>query len=243
MAKIFKTVNFDSENKVAITGPVVVSPLPEVAMLEPEAEVVVEVDRTETPAEVRLTSTEAQRHVEFMMQQAQLQVASWKEEAQRAGWEAGHLEGQNRAEAESAETLKQIQRIAESALEAKAQYLASIQAELGQLAVAIARKIIGRELSLNPKVISDIVGRSIKLAQIKGACRIRVNPTDYDLLAPMWEAIPSFQQPSQSWELTPDEHVDRGGCLIEVSGGTVDGQLDTQLAQITAAFEDIELGP
>jgi flagellar assembly protein FliH len=242
MPKIFKTVNFDFENRVSITGPVTAGPPVAAPALEPEVPEVVEPEKPEAPAEVSFSPSEAQRHVEFMMQQAQLQVAGWKEEAHRAGWEAGHSEGQKRAEAEAAETLKHIQRVAESVLEAKAKFLASAQAELGQLAVAIARKIIGRELSLNPKVISDIVARSIKLAQIKGACRIRVHPTDYELLAPMWEAIPSFQQPSQMWELVPDEQVSRGGCLIEVSGGTVDGQLEAQLAQIAAAFEDIELG-
>lgn len=242
MAKIFKTVNFDSENSVSITGPITASSAVAAPTIEAEAPEMVESDQTEAAPEVRFTPSEAQRHVEFMMQQAQLQVANWKDEAQRAGWEAGHIEGQNRARAESAETLRQIQHIAESALAEKAKYLESVQAELGQLAVAIARKIIGRELSLNPKVISDIVGRSIKLAHIKGACRIRVHPIDYEILAPMWESIPSFQQPSQVWELIPDEQVDRGGCLIEVAGGTVDGQVETQLTQIGAAFEGLELG-
>jgi flagellar biosynthesis/type III secretory pathway protein FliH len=51
-----------------------------------------------------------------------------------------------------------------------------------------------------------------------------------------------MQHPDQKWRLVADKRVNRGGCLIEVSGGVIDAQLETQLTQVSAAFETLGSG-
>lgn len=185
---------------------------------------------------------EAQAHVESMLTQARAQVSMWEEEAQRAGREKALAEARQAVEAEMSEALTTTQALIRAAQISQQQFFKDSQGEIGKLAVAIAEKIIGRELTLDPSVISDIVGRTIEAANVRGsACIIRVNPQDYELLNPLWNAIPSFQQPEQSWDLVADKQVSRGGCLIEVANGsTIDAQIETQLSQIATAFETME---
>ncbi len=177
-----------------------------------------------------------------MLKQAQTQVAGIQEEAKKSGWEAGYSEAQQAAEQELGEILASVREIASSAMEEKERFLSNSKDGLGELAVAIAEKIIGQQLSLTPNVVTEIVAQAIKGANITGACRIRVNPQDYDILAPSWDTIPSLQPSDRKWELIVDDHVNRGGCVIEVDGGTLDAQMETQLAQIKDAFEGLKMG-
>jgi len=184
---------------------------------------------------------EAQAHVEAMLNQAQLQVTTIHENAHQLGWQAGYTEGHNEAiqavEKKLTELTQTLQKTVDSAVEERNRFLRRSQDEISQLVVAIARKVIGQELSLNPQVVTEIVAQAIKEAAISGACRIRVNPADYSLLSPAWETIPSMQPSDRKWELVSDNKVSRGGCLIEANGGILDAQIDSQLGQVQHSFE------
>lgn len=236
MAKILKVVDFDTHNIVSVTPISMVANLPEPDEPEDIDPVIVENHPEE---EASTLIAEAQAHVEVMLNQAEVKIENWKEAAQKEGWEAGYIQAKQAAEAELAEMLATARNLAQAATEAKAQLLKNSRAEIERLAVAIAKKIIGKELTVNPKAISDIVVQAIESADIHSACNIKVNPEDYEFLEPMWDAIPSFQSPDNAWQLISDKRVSRGGCLIEVNGGIVNAQIESQLAEVANAFETI----
>ncbi len=184
---------------------------------------------------------EAQAHVEAMLNQAQLQATTIHENAHQLGWQSGYNEGHNEAiqavEKKLIELTQTLQKTVDSAIEERNRFLRKSQDEISQLVVAVARKVIGKELSLNPQVVTEIVAQAIKEAAISGPCRIRVNPADYSLLSPAWETIPSMQPSDRKWELISDNKVSRGGCLIEANGGILDAQIDSQLEQVQHSFE------
>ncbi len=242
MSRIFKSVNFASEHSVTLDTPKLrMPPPPQFDQDEALDAVAIPSSAAHEPANPDPASAdlllEAQKHVEMMLSQAQVQVTAWQEEAHQAGWEAGYTEARQALEAELSEALASARRLAEAAAAAHEQFLRDNQAELGRLAVAVAEKIIGKELALNPKTITDIVATAIRAASIRGACRIRVNPKDYEVIEPYWNAVPSLQPPGYAWELAPDPRVNPGGCLIEVGGGTIDAQLETQLEQAALALQ------
>lgn len=241
MSRILKTIVFEAGRSVTIetersraTSPVAVLPSESPIALEPD---LTQNDYETNDSKALNLVAEAQAHVELMLKQAQLQVTTWEEEARKQGWQTGYTEARQIVETELAEVLSTVQHLAESAVQAHNQFLHDNQAEVARLAIAIADKIIGKELSLNPKVTTDIIAQAIKAANIRGACRILVNSKDYEIIEPFWAAIPSLQSPGQAWELLPDTRVSRGGCLIEVGGGTIDAQLETQLEQVATALQ------
>lgn len=236
MAKILKIVDFDAHNIVSVKPtPLVFNMAESVESEDIDAPVV----ENQIEDEASTLIAEAQAHVETMLSQAQVKIESWKETAQKEGWEIGYVQAKQAAEAELAETLTTARKLALAAIEAKTQLLKNSQTEIEHLALAIARKIIGKELTVNPKAISDIVVQAIEAADIHGACCIKVHPEDYEILSPMWDAIPSFQSPDNTWQLIADKRVDRGGCLIEVNGGIINAQIESQLAEVANAFEAI----
>lgn len=242
MSKIFKSIAFESEYSLVLSleesteEPLVDFDQEDTDLAPTDTALTQEFEQTINPEPAALLQ-EAQSHIEMMLNQAQVQVSLWHEEAREAGWQAGYNEGRLAIEENLSETIATIRHLAQSATEAHNQFLRESQEELGQLAVAIAKKIIGKELSLNPKAVTDIVAQALKAANIRGGCCIRLNPKDYEIIEPYWNAIPSLQPTGKTWELVPDSNIQPGGCIIEANGGTIDAQISTQLEQIDAALQ------
>lgn len=237
--KILKYVNFEPQNKIAInTGADRGNRLDTTANHNDSVESDVHQPQS-TADQAAAILTEAQQKAEAILQQAQAQIADWQEEARQQGWEAGYSAGQEAAREESRQTLVTINQALVTAEMAKDEFIASIQDSIGELAVDIAEKIIGKEITQNSQAVTNIVGKVLEAANVHGACTIRVNPLDYEILGPLWDTIPSMQSPTQKWEMVPDKRIEQGGCIIEANGGIIDAQLGTQLKQIKKSFKSI----
>ncbi|GAB4432516.1 MAG: SctL family type III secretion system stator protein CdsL [Anaerolineae bacterium] len=239
---LLKSVKYerDQSHAIQIRTPKSASPPANSAAPDaPAGDTAITEETLEASPETHALINEAQAHVEMMLNQAQVQADRLKEEAMNRGYEAGLTAGKEAARKELQQQLARLQQIADAGVAEVNAFLEKSQTEIGHLAVAIAEKIITRELELNPKIITEIVGNAIKNANITGSCRIRVNPEDYELLGPLWETIPSLQPSDRKWELVSDRAVRNGGCVIEVDGGIIDAQVETQLAQVKKSFDGV----
>lgn len=241
-SKILKYVNFDPQNKIAVNSgadgsnnTATATDNNDSANHNPQA------SPTQTAAD-QATSivAEAQQKAEKILQQAQAQIADWQEEARQQGWDAGYVAGQEAAQEETQQTLLTVNQLLATAETTKDEFIAGIQDGIGELAVNIAEKIIGKEISQNKQAVTNIVGKVLEAANVHGACTIRVNPLDHEILGPLWDTIPSMQSPTQKWEMVADKRIEQGGCIIEANGGLIDAQLGTQLKQIRKSFASID---
>ena len=105
------------------------------------------------------------------------------------------------------------------------------------LATAIARQIIGRELSGDAAAITDLVRRGLAEFPIDQAVSIRVNPMD---LATLATARPTAEAPGGTAGVAPnrearwiaDPGLAAGGCVIEGRERIVDGRVDLALERV-----------
>lgn len=190
-------------------------------------------------AEIQAMRDKAAAEADTLLKQAQTQATQMEIEARQKGWDAGFTEGRQTAQAELSETIATWKSLADSAIAAQTALLKEVEREIGKLALAIAKKLLGHALTISPQTVSEAVAQIIEAASIQGACRIRVNPQDYEVLRPHWDAVAILQQPDAKWELIPDKQLNRGGFLIDVGGGTIDARLETQIDQIELAFADV----
>lgn len=130
--------------------------------------------------------------------------------AERAGFEAG------------------LARTTESACRWQ-DFLGRSQNELRLLAVRIAEKIIGAELTVRPEIVDDICRRALTEAGQRHQVVVRVHPQDLALIDQTLRARATF---------VPDAAVSRGGCLVKTEAGVVDAQLSTQLRAIERALTE-----
>jgi len=135
--------------------------------------------------------------------------------ARREGFEAGRQEG--------------LATVTELLVRARAQAwqrAASADAELRQLAVRIAEKILGRELAQSPEAVVDVVRTALAAAATRKHIVVRVHPDD----------VAAVRAARAELTVHADPGVARGGCLVDTEVGTIDARLDVQLAAIERAL-------
>lgn len=147
------------------------------------------------------------------------------------GLERGLAEGRQRAGEELAADATRLTAL----LDSLAAPLASLEQELLdsmlQLACALARQVVRRELTAVPARIGELVREGV--AALPPAARqisVHLNPLDLDLVRTM---APRGRNDAR-WELVADASLSRGGCRISTESSEVDLTLETRLTEAFA---------
>ena len=127
-----------------------------------------------------------------------------------------------------------MQSAAEALVLERDRWLGEWEATAIQLSVAIAEKLIRRELGLKPEISSDILFKMLELAAGQRQIKLRIHPDDLKFLGNHPEEVIRSMASCGDATLVADEAISRGGCVIETDHGTIDARLETQLERITA---------
>jgi flagellar assembly protein FliH len=172
-----------------------------------------------------------------------------EESKQEACRQAGYAEGfaQGRAQATMEAQRQMADYIAHQGSDAArqfAQLFATVQAQLAEaeqvmaqgtleLACELARQVLRRELSVDPKAVQPVIREALGLlvADTKSAV-VRLHPLDFNVL----EEVIRTEFSSLSLTLLADPGLTRGGCLIESAGTVVDGTLEKRWMRAVASL-------
>jgi flagellar assembly protein FliH len=103
------------------------------------------------------------------------------------------------------------------------------------LAIAIARRVLHRELATDPEAILGLVIAAFQKLSARETHRLRVSPAD---AAALQENRARMDLPA-GLEISPDPSVPIGSAIFETSRGELDASVDTQLAEIQRGFADV----
>jgi flagellar assembly protein FliH len=107
-----------------------------------------------------------------------------------------------------------------------------VEGELLQLAVAVARQIIRRELQTDPEQIVGVVQEALSaLPSSANRIRIHLNPED---AAVVRERLVPAGDDEFSWQIVDDLTLSRGGCRIESETSRIDASLEKRLNSVVA---------
>jgi len=164
----------------------------------------------------------------------------------------GMEEGQRIAEAEFRESLERLRseedaRIA-GVLSGMSVQLASLQKTLEHdaylFALAVAERIVKREVTLNDDVVVAQIKEAIQRIVGVESIKLRVHPSDEGIVRAHRTAFLSSLENVRDVVVETDDGMERGGCIIESASGNVDARIATQLRQIeTALFGIARTGP
>ena len=110
--------------------------------------------------------------------------------------------------------------------------LAEAHQQLIALAIAIASKIIHKQVQIDSNIAMENLKSAIELIADKSSVVVRMNPQDIERL--------NLLAPSQAEKLTglthinihSDDTVEPGGCVIATNSGNIDTQISTQIEKI-----------
>jgi len=103
-------------------------------------------------------------------------------------------------------------------------------------ALAVAGKIVKREVSLDDQVIVRQVQEAIRRVVGVESIKLRVNPADEAMARRHRSAFLASADSVREIVIETDEKIEQGGCILESSSGNVDARRSTQLKQIEAAL-------
>jgi flagellar assembly protein FliH len=102
-----------------------------------------------------------------------------------------------------------------------------------ELATAIAGRIVRRRLQAEPEITLDLVRESLQLAAGSGRIVVRLHPQDHAALAEQATRLVQRMSLVARAEIVADPAIVPGGCRVDTEFGSIDQQIETQLARIT----------
>ncbi len=174
----------------------------------------------------------ASEPVEWKRRQAEVEQRHQGELAQAR--QTGIREGRAEAAGEVKKAFEQIARAIDDLSKTKRQVRNEAEHELVKLALAIARRILHRELSTDPESIEGIVHAALQKLQHREVSRVRVYPAAADAVRSALERIGT----RSAIEVSADAGLESGGIIFETSVGELDASIETQLQEIQRGFAD-----
>jgi flagellar assembly protein FliH len=119
--------------------------------------------------------------------------------------------------------------LAEEFARERDQYSSRIEHEVVKLALAVAARILRREVQMDPLLLTSAVRMALGQLSKSAEVRLRVPPTDFDFWSDAMAHIPNI---APRPEVLVGEGMTTGECVVETEIGTVDLGVDAQLAEI-----------
>ncbi len=115
--------------------------------------------------------------------------------------------------------------------------LLSVDENVLELAIAIARKVIHHEVRTEREVVVSVVKAALKAAILSERITIKLNPLDLDVAVENKADLMEHVDGSPKVRLEEDARVEQGGCIIETAYGNIDARLDEQMTEIQKVLE------
>ena len=98
-----------------------------------------------------------------------------------------------------------------------------------ELALEIAKKVVGREVSLDREIALTLVKVSLKRLNSRAAAQVHLSPDDFAFVDAHREKL-DFHG---SLEIIEDRSVSPGGCLVRTDTGDIDARIESQFDEIS----------
>ena len=192
-----------------------------------------------TLAEARQILAEHQADAAAIVAEAEAKRQAVFDEAREQGYAEGHAaglaDGAQAARDELAVELELAHGVAAQAKVDREMLIAAAEPEIVRLALEMTRKLIAREVAVDPDIVKGLVTRALLKAAGDGAMRLRLHPETISRLG-SYLADVSARFVSRGVEVVPDPTVEPGGAIVDTRTGSVDARLSTQLAKVESTL-------
>jgi len=155
-------------------------------------------------------------------------------EAHAAGIREGETNGRNRAAAELQPAVERLARSIEELAGLRARLRREAEGDVVKLSLAIARRVLRRELAVDPDAMRGLVLAAIEKLQAQDVSRVRVHPSHAALVGACLRQTVT----GSSVEVIADPSREPGAVIFETQRGNLDASVDAQLQEIERGLAD-----
>lgn len=165
-----------------------------------------------------------------IQQQCEQRIA----QVQAAAFREGEAAGRNRAASEVQPVLERLARSIEDIAQFRPRLRREAETDMIRLSLAIARRILRRELSVDPGAMHGLILGALEKLQSQEIHRVRVHPAH---VAPV-DACLRQTVPGTIVEVIGDPSREPGTAVFETTRGNLDASVDCQLQEIERGLTD-----
>lgn len=156
------------------------------------------------------------------------------EAAVKQAYERGYADGQAAAQTAVEPLLARLAQSLEQLATMGHRLRRQAEADLVHLALAIARRVLRRELNADPEAVAGIVRAALDRLQGQELQRVRVHPALEEALR---RALRQAGAPA-SLTVVADRSCQPGDVILETAHGDLDASVETQLQEIERGLAD-----
>ena len=112
----------------------------------------------------------------------------------------------------------------------------TIELEVVELALSIARKVVCQEIKSNKDVVMCVAREALSQVEVPGKIKIRLNPADLEFISESRQQISELVHQIENVSFEAVEGIAAGGCVIETSLGEIDARIEKQFQVIEDKF-------
>ena len=155
-------------------------------------------------------------------------------DAHSAGVHEGEIAGRNRAAAELQPAMERLARSIQEVANLRARLRREAEADLVKLALAIARRVLRRELSADPDALRGVAMAALEKLAGQEISRVKVHPSHLATLKSCLQQVLS----GGLVEVVADPSREVGSVIFETARGNLDASVDSQLREIERGLAD-----
>lgn len=111
-----------------------------------------------------------------------------------------------------------------------------IEKQVVELALAIARKVICREISTDKETVVCVAKEALAKVDDPGKINIKMNPSDLQFINETQYQLSNLIADVNNVTFEAEESVQSGGCIIETDLGEIDARIEKQLQAVEESF-------
>lgn len=155
-------------------------------------------------------------------------------QAYEAGLRAGEIAGRTAAEDAGKQAVDKLSETIGEVAATRADVVHRAEADVVKLSIEIARRVLHRELSLDPSALEGLIRAALEKLQAQEVYRVRVHPEHLMVLRACLEQSGR----GGNIEVVSDPSQSKGGAVFEMNRGSLDASVETQLQEIERGLVD-----
>ncbi|HTS61502.1 MAG TPA: FliH/SctL family protein [Candidatus Acidoferrales bacterium] len=162
------------------------------------------------------------------------QMSQRVQEARAQGFREGEAAGRAQGAAEVRPVIDRLARAIDEISNLRARFRREAEADTIQLALAIARRVLRRQMAVDPDALHGLVLGALEKLEGNESSRVRIHPSHAAAVSACFEQYGNAAR----IEILPDPSREPGTVIFETQRGNLDASIDSQLQEIERGLAD-----
>ncbi len=191
------------------------------------------------PAQIaREIVAEARTTARTMLAQAREVIAADRAAAVQQGYAEGYAQGQAEADAETAGLVRTCEKIGIHVMEERQRVLAENEADVVELAMAIAKRIVNASIDVDETLVVEACRGAMRKAFQRGSMQVLAHPADLDMLRAAGPELANELGGIEHLDFIEERRLDRGSVIVRTPAGEIDATVEGKAARIEQALRE-----